>query len=283
MIGSTFDISKSTEENYEDINALFIGKYGKFRANLDYTYHKKYSNERQLFQDTLLDKFIHTTIHDHNNDIICEKPLHNWIIFTSGVMGSGKSHTLKWLSTHKYFPLESFIRDDPDALRELLPENELYISTYPETAGYYTQKEVNYLSEILTQYALDAGKNILVEGTLRDTWYQQYIRGLRENYPTLKFAIFSFECTLETALNRAHSRGKITGRNVPDSLIEKTMKEIPIALDILKPHVDVVYIFNTEGNTPIIEFSSTPDNDTSFETFSSIFEMQCDVNLMQDL
>ena len=39
------------------------------------------------------------------------------MVFTAGAMGSGKSWTMHWLQERGYFPLESFVVVDPDAIR----------------------------------------------------------------------------------------------------------------------------------------------------------------------
>jgi hypothetical protein len=44
-------------EKYPE-NELFVGAYAKQRANRDYTYHKHYIHERQLWQDKLIDRFL---------------------------------------------------------------------------------------------------------------------------------------------------------------------------------------------------------------------------------
>jgi hypothetical protein len=61
---------------------------------------------------------------------------------------TGKGHTMAWLNSRGLFPSEAFVKVDPDALRELLPETKEYIKRNPATAGYLTQKEVGYIAEV---------------------------------------------------------------------------------------------------------------------------------------
>jgi hypothetical protein len=52
----------------------------------------------------------------------------------------------------------------------------MYINRDPKTAGYLTQKEVGYICEVLTISGLEKGKNVLVDGSLRDaSWYYNHI------------------------------------------------------------------------------------------------------------
>jgi len=43
----------------------------------------------------------------------------NWLVFTAGCMGAGKGHTLQHLQREGLFPLNAFVRVDPDVLREV--------------------------------------------------------------------------------------------------------------------------------------------------------------------
>ncbi len=114
-IPSHYDYNKSTEENYavKDISFCseeeegkiettenvrrsarlchyFVGKYALERKQMDYTYHKIYTPERQEYQDKLVDKFLDTLILDVDHGRICDVPEENWIVFTAGPMGAGK-------------------------------------------------------------------------------------------------------------------------------------------------------------------------------------------------
>ena len=107
--------------------------------------------------------------------MVCEQLEVNWLVFTAGTMGAGKGYVLQWLNDQSLFPLDSFVLVDPDRLREQLPETCEYVRRDPQTAGYYTQKEVGYISEVLTLHGLKSGKNVLVDGSLRDAdWYVLY-------------------------------------------------------------------------------------------------------------
>lgn len=246
----SYDFTKSTEDNYAVANAEeahCAGKFAKFREMLDYSYHKHYCESRQLFHDRLIDKFNETLIYD--GDLICDRPTENWVVFTAGAMGAGKSHTLHWLNMRGYFPLLAFVRVDPDSLRELLPETDEYIRRDATTAGQLTQKEVGYISEVLALNALEQGKNLLIDGSLRNAqWYIQYIASLRSKFPRLKFAIIAVVAAEETIRARAANRARETGRFVPDFIMKETIEQLPKSLATLSPLVDVVVTFANEAD-----------------------------------
>jgi len=100
-----------------------------------------------------------------------------WVVFTAGPMGAGKSHTLRWLALHGLFPLNDFVLADPDVIRNELPEMKGYIQTCPLRAGQLTHREAGYMLEIVVEEGLKEGKNVLVQGSLRDAdWHARYFQ-----------------------------------------------------------------------------------------------------------
>jgi hypothetical protein len=246
---SAVDFSKSTEDNFATESSEFVGKFASQRSSLDYTYHQHYVPERQLFHDKIINKFSNTIIHDAVTGKTCNIPTDNWIVFMAGAMGAGKSRSLRFLSQHGFFPLESFVRVDADLFRELLPEFAEYNIRDPTSAGKMTQKEVNYISEVVTVQALEKGQNVLVDGSLRDAvWHSQYFNSLRHKFPSLKIAILEVTAKESTVLERARGRAAITGRVVPDQVLRKTIAQIPASMALLAPQADVVVVFENEEN-----------------------------------
>lgn len=100
--------------------------------------------------------------------------------------------------------MDAFVTVDPDSVRRLLPEFDRYVQLTPEKAGELTRKESGMIAEILTEAALRSGKNVLVDGTLRNsTWYQDYFDDLRVRYPTLRIGILHVTAPREAVLERA--------------------------------------------------------------------------------
>lgn len=199
-------------------------------------------------------------------------PLHH-ILFIKGAFGAGKSHVLSWLSKRGLFPLHSFVVVDPDHLREKLPETKEYIRRNPATAGYMTQKEVGYISEVMILKALLEGKNIIVDGSLKDwQWYSQYMNQLRNTFPRLKLAIIHVVTTLDTAVNRAARRGAETGREVPLEAISEQLEAIPQSLKRLEPYVNYVCTFRNEDIPELIYASP---GEASLSAFKNMWQMSC--------
>jgi predicted kinase len=169
------------------------------------SYPGNYTKSRQLFQDKIITKLLDDAIvQDSKNGMSCRTPTEPWIVFTAGVMGAGKSHTMKRLASQGYFPLKSFVIVDPDDIRQQFPEFHLYASRSKEKAGERTHKEAGYVTEITTSVALNRGYNVLVDGSLRDwEWYIAYFKMLKREYKHLRVAILYISAPREKIFERA--------------------------------------------------------------------------------
>lgn len=205
-----------------------------------YYYAGNYSKSRQEFQDKIVEKLLDgTTIHDQTNGRVCKTPTEPWIVFTAGVMGAGKSHTMKQVAGNALFPLHSYIVIDPDETRSHFPEYHLYAQQNPEKAGELTHKEAGYVTEIVTAAALLKGYNVLVDGSLWDyDWYEQYFQSLRRHYKVLRIAIIHITAPREAIFERAAKRAKKTGRVIPIETLEKSLEHVPLSVKKLAGCVD---------------------------------------------
>ncbi len=199
-----FDSDKSTEENHCASGMNFYGPYAHLRELLDYTYHKNYTRERQMLQDSIIYETLNRVRIVDKTGTVCTTPTEPFLVFTAGGMGAGKSYTLNKMNENGRFPLAAFVIVDPDEIRQIFPEYGLYVNQNPLKAGEMTRKEAGYIVEILTLAALQAGKNVLVDGSLRDAvWYSIYIEKLRETYPLLKIDILHVVAPKEAVFARA--------------------------------------------------------------------------------
>jgi hypothetical protein len=181
-------------------------------------------------------------------------PTEPWIVFTAGPMGAGKSHVMKVLHDRALFPLKAFVTVDPDEIRHLLPEYHMYIDENPELAGELTRKEAGFISEILTLAALQAGKNVLQDGSLRDSeWYKGYFARLRLEFPAVRQAILHVTAPREAIFRRAAERGKATGRWVPTQVLEAALDQVPRSVDILAPLVDYYAELNNAAEVELVK------------------------------
>lgn len=265
-----FDVNRSTEANYSlkgcfSSRNIFGGRYGMIRATLDHSYHSAYMEWRRDFQDSILDSVLSengwhpqnqersasgpTSFNDSSNANRTTKAK-QWMVFTAGSMGVGKTYTLQVLQQRGLFPLENFLNVDPDQLRSRLPEYEHYRRHNSTTAGSMTQKEAGLLVELLTHTALQQGRNVLVDGSLRDAdWYQSHFRELRHRYPHLQLGILYVTAPVNIILQRVSHRASqtSTGRVLPLPLLEQVLLQIPRSMQQLRPLVDFFVELHNPG------------------------------------
>ena len=97
----------------------------------------------------------------------------------------------------------------------------------------------NFHAQVLSFDALYSGKNVLVDGSLRDApWYLEYFSNLRSLFPNIKIAILHVEASIDTVLTRAAKRAQVTHRIVPESVMLHTIEALPQSLAVLSPKVE---------------------------------------------
>lgn len=246
----TFDYDKSTEDSYAI--PQFTGPHKHIRPLLDYTWHKKYSEERSMLQDRILIDL------SMKGDAGNEKML-PWVIFTAGAMGAGKGYVMNWMQKQGCLPLQKFIVIDPDEIRQTLPEWPGYVAKDPLTAAVKTQKEAGHIAEVLGYVSLGERRNVIFDGSLRDVeWYKVYFQKLRYSFPGIRLMILHIQAEREAVLRRAETRGQKTGRMVPRELLESSMDAVPKSVSVLAPYVDVcIRVANIDGQEPRYEHEAT--------------------------
>ncbi|CAM9706398.1 unnamed protein product [Ectocarpus fasciculatus] len=164
-------------------------------------------------------------------------------------MGAGKSHVMGVLGERGLFPMEDFVQVDPDRLRRRLPEMEGYVRSDPGTAGSLTHKEAGLLAEVLQETALLQGRNILVDGSMRNgEWYAEHVGGLRRRYPRLRVAIIHVWAPEEEVMKRAVRRGLTTGRVIPPAVLRDTIRAVPRSVEMLAPLADYCVRIDNVGD-----------------------------------
>lgn len=272
-----FNLEKSTEYNYAYHNLDFHGQYPHIRARIDYNYHSNYTPQRQHIQDKVIQDIFeknNSTITDSNGNS-CDTPTFPWVVFTAGAMGAGKTYTVRHLAAKERFPLNQFVAVDPDDIRRRLPEWELYLEHDAETAGEQTRKEAGLIAELLIQIALGDGKNVLVDGSLKDSkWYKEYFLELKNdfNHKRLKIGILHISAPEEAVLERSRQRSKITKRVVPQHILEESIRKVPQSVRILSPLADFVAELDNSPSSSDIELVT---KGMTWSMFKNVWSQTC--------
>lgn len=217
-----------------------VFKHEQLKQYIDFTYHVKYDEPREQLHEQIIDSYF-----------LNKKPTTDpKLIFTAGCYGAGKSNVMKYLESNGKINLTDYVYVDQDKIRPLIPEYENYLSENPMSAGFKTNKETGYLSELIQLYALENNYNLIVDGSLRDhEWYSIYINLIKTQYCLYTIIILFVSASYANILIRNSKRAKLTKRTIPKDCIKDAYIQSPIAFDILKKLVHKHYEINNDTET----------------------------------
>ena len=132
-------------------------------ATRDHSFHGRYSEERQRWQDSVIATVVQRTTEQ-------ARPR---LVFTCGAMGVGKGFALSWMSARDIFPLEDIVHIDPDHFKAVMPEWSAYVAygkkmKDPDIPGNQCHRESCYMQEIALEESLKRQQHIWVDGSLSD-------------------------------------------------------------------------------------------------------------------
>lgn len=237
---------QTTEEIFLSRDTIYVGDFVDERMMMDYEWFTNYTPDRQHLQD----KIIHSFLDGHNFN---KNQKRRTAIYMSGIFGSGKTKTLKWMDENKMINLNSFVLIDPDKIKHLLPE---FPDLIKETrfASKAVHKESTYIALLIEKKAIDIGINYIVDGSLQNwEWYKEHFNEVR--YFTAgdyTIMIIRVHCEFDVAVDRCDKRALITGRYIDKDYLKSINDKVHIAFDHLKNEVDIVIeIDNT--TSPIVK------------------------------
>jgi len=240
---------KSTEEHHStEEDHGFYGAYANVRQMLDYSYHAHYRKERQWLHDAIIEDNLlkHQQQNDSDHyDYQQGEPVHlpryPWLVLMVGVHGALKHTTTRQLIDAGRLKLLSLVCVDTDDLRRYLPEYATYRDACPSSVDRRTRKEAGYISETLAIAALQAGRNVIFYGSLKDTaWYKDtFVPFLRKQFHSMKVALIHVVTDPDVAFQRAQQRAIATGRTLNEQefkhqctdTIPKACKQIQAVVD----------------------------------------------------
>ena len=184
------------EKKTDDKRPTFYGSYVRIRQTLDYGYHSSYSEERQWFQDSIIETIM------GDLDSVETTPSEPWLIFLMGSLCSGKSEVLQKIEEDGNFPLLSYTYIDNDDIQTRMPENSIGREYMSDSAHSRVRKEAKLISEIAEIAAMERGNNVVLScSPLTHTWFSDHVTMVRQKYPQYKIAIIHVKTTLSKALH----------------------------------------------------------------------------------
>jgi len=237
--------SFSTDEIYKSPVAVYNQTYAETRKELDYTYHSHYTLDRQIIQDKIITELLS----------VGRSMKFPWLIYTFGVVGAGKTYTIRKFSEINIFPLLAFVVIDYDRIKCMLPEMQKYIEEDPDTSTSRVHREAALISEIAERQAVKMKKCLLVDGGLRNNeWYQYRFKSLVMNSSHYSLGIIHVVADSELIYKRVAKRVISSDRNINLTPIEKQIEDLPLYVNGLSlfSHLTVTIENNDENKIPKI-------------------------------
>jgi hypothetical protein len=257
-----YDWNTPTFEIYDEPETKsFSPSFAKARERLDYSYHHNLALKRQHLQDAILQRVVDSSAKLSNE----KRP---WIVFSAGAMGVGKGYVISNLHNAGLFPLDNFLKIDPDMLKQELPEMPGYLRQDKESAATKLHRESTQMSDVLFEHALLNEIPLFVDGSLRDVdYYQTLFDRIREIHSQYRIAIIHVVADRDVIHERAKERAKRTGRVVPKDLLNESIEQVPRSVEILSKKVDALHVIsNNEGSPLKLESAERRDENAHVPT-----------------
>jgi len=217
---------------------------------MDYKYFVMYHHDlnRMKLQDEIVTKLLlpHQDVGDRKKQSGSVErkseagSVECWLTYLCGAYGSGKSHSVRKLWPEYLIDHATYI--DPDALKsQLSGSSDLH-------------KEATFVALLAERVAINRKMSVVIDGSLNDhNWYTEYFTQLRQDHPEYNVCIVKVECELSLVKKRCTQREQVTGRHIPEQIIENIYTKIPKSFDILRKQVDCTIIVNNTSNPIITE------------------------------
>lgn len=217
-------MEKITQQDYQKATEA-VGRI-EFLLNL---IDEFYQEERKAFQADI-----------ESNEITA--------LFIGGGSCSGKS-TLRKDILSEYG--NNFIIIDSDKLKEIIPEYSGLFMNYGFKTASIVHQESSQMARFLVNKVIKECNNFLYDGTLKNAEkYRELFSLLREHNYIIHLHIA--DCNIDLAKKRNEARAALENRVVPNEVLEKSHRDIVNSFLLLKDLVDEWYLYNTDGDYPVL-------------------------------
>lgn len=189
------------------------GVYKEYQSFADRSYYGFFSKERH---ETVIDPIIRKLL----NGLAGES--HPEIIFTAGNMASGKTTAVRRLMEDRVLDPSRYLWIDADLIKGKIPEFKLYAGNKISNAGGYVHLESMYIGDVLFEYALRNGLNIVYDTSFyHEPSMKVWIERIRKQFPRYKMTLLNVRTPHDEVQKRAIERAnrEVNGRIIPPQLI----------------------------------------------------------------
>ena len=168
-----------------------------------------------------------------------------------------------------------FVRVDPDAIKEHLPEFKESVKQGAKDSAVIVHDESSLIARQIQETAVGNKQNIIFDGTGRNAEkYEKMIQGMKD--AGYKVDVIMPTIPVEEAKKRAGLRATRTGRVVPESVIDEAYSSMPKNFERIGKIASTFKLYNNLGAKPILVYAHDEQGGTQIydQAFVEKFKQQ---------
>ncbi|MDA2627260.1 zeta toxin family protein [Bacillus cereus] len=209
-----------------------------------YIINGEYTIERKVLHNEIIESFLKDQLQQEQEPEA---------ILLGGGSAAGKSSIGELVSKGYKHQKQNLVWIDPDKIKEKIPEYQKLIESgnieLMEQAAFLVHDESSDITMKLIKICMKRKLNFMYDGTMKnEVKYIKLIQQLRQAGFSIKAIIV--DVPIKVALERSNMRFKVTGRLVPEHIIEESHMRVATTFSKIKDLIDCYTLYDNTGKEP---------------------------------
>lgn len=209
-----------------------------------YVINGEYTIERKLLHNEIIDSFLKGQLQQEQEPEA---------ILLGGGSAAGKSSIGELVIKGYKLQKQNMIWIDPDKIKEKIPEYQDAMESEDiesmKQAAFLVHDESSDITMKLLKICMKRKLNFMYDGTMKnEVKYIKLIQQLRQAGFSIKAIIV--DVPIKVALERSNMRFKVTGRLVPEHIIEESHMRVATTFSKIKDLIDCYTLYDNTGKEP---------------------------------
>ncbi|WP_242310464.1 zeta toxin family protein [Bacillus cereus group sp. BfR-BA-01524] len=209
-----------------------------------YVINGEYTIERKLLHNEIIESFLKGQLQQEQEVEA---------ILLGGGSAAGKSSIGELVIKGYKLQKQNMIWIDPDKIKEKIPEYQDAMESEDiesmKQAAFLVHDESSDITMKLLKICMKRKLNFMYDGTMKnEVKYIKLIQQLRQAGFSIKAIIV--DVPIKVALERSNMRFKVTGRLVPEHIIEQSHMRVATTFSKIKDLIDCFTLYDNTGKEP---------------------------------
>ncbi|PFU78716.1 Zeta toxin [Bacillus cereus] len=209
-----------------------------------YVINGEYTIERKLLHNEIIESFLKGQLQQEQEPEA---------ILLGGGSAAGKSSIGELVIKGYKLQKQNMIWIDPDKIKEKIPEYQDAMESEDiesmKQAAFLVHDESSDITMKLLKICMKRKLNFMYDGTMKnEVKYIKLIQQLRQAGFSIKAIIV--DVPIKVALERSNMRFKVTGRLVPEHIIEESHMRVATTFSKIKDLIDCYTLYDNTGKEP---------------------------------